>query len=613
MLPDRPHGPDLNSSGLNSKVAAAIGENKDNKEEPMKLVTENAEPLSVSFGGCSSPGVKPDNEDAFAAHQPPAGARHYKGVVACVADGVSCSDNAQQASQTSVTQFVEDYYSTPDSWPVKKSAARVLSSMNAWLFHYGQQAAYRHNGMVTTFSALVCKSTTAHIFHVGDSRVYLLQQGKLLQLTRDHTNRQLGDSAVLTRALGMDSRLEVDYLQESLTAGDLFVLTTDGFHNFVSPEKMAEAVQQSDCLESCAQALVQMAADNGSQDNISCLLVRIDSLPKEEIDEVHRQLTELEIPPVMEPGMSIDDFLIESVVHSGTRSHIYRVTEKNSGQHYILKVPSPNFAEDPQYLEGFIREQWAGRRIDNPRVMKIYQRPESSPFLYHLCEPIDGQTLSQWMLDNPRASLQSVRQITQSIVSALRVFQRLGMQHRDLKPENIMINNAGEAVLIDFGTVWVEGLEEISSVIQEDVPVGSVDYIAPELLLETIHPASDLFSLGVIVYEMLTGEMPYKSVYAKRNYRHFSDWHYRSLATARPDVPDWVDLALKQATEPDPRRRYPAYSEFLQDLTVPNKQLVARHKSAPLLERNPLLFWRLLSLLLLGLLVAEFFWNHFAN
>ncbi|MGI1678498.1 MAG: bifunctional protein-serine/threonine kinase/phosphatase [Cellvibrionaceae bacterium] len=581
-------------------------------------MTDSSAQLDVSFGGYSIAGVKSTNEDAFAAHLPSLGVRYLKGAVACIADGVSCSENAQRASQTSVTQFIEDYYSTPDAWPVKTAAARVLSSMNSWLYHYGQQSSLPHNGLVTTFSAVVCKSTTAHLFHVGDSRIYRLRSSRIEQITRDHSHKQVGSKVFLTRALGMDSRLEVDYLQEELEQDDLFILTTDGVHDYISKNTLeglfteefsASTANDSESLEKVAKKIVETALSNGSEDNISCLLCHVKELPTEQIDEVYRKLTELKIPPAMSPGMSIDGFEILSVVHSGTRSHVYLASKKDSEKKFILKAPSENFSDDPQYLDGFFREQWVGKRIDNSRVMKIYERPESSPFLYHVCEYIPGQTLRQWMYDNPNPKLEVVRELAKSIIFALRVFQRLGMTHRDLKPENIILDENNQAKIIDFGTVLVEGLEEITSPLSEEIPVGSVDYIAPEYLLGSIHPSSDLFSVGVIIYEMLCGHLPYKESTAQRYPKRFAEWRFRSILGFRKDIPVWMGLALKKATEPDPRNRYQAFSEFLHDISTPNESLISKQQQVPLIERNPVLFWQVLSSILFLVILIQFVRN----
>ncbi len=564
--------------------------------------------LHVEFGGYSTAGIKSSNEDAFAAQQPSGSARILKGVTACIADGASCSVQAQLASETAVTLFISDYYSTPDTWPVKVAASRVLSALNSWLYHHGKQSTLAHNGLVTTFSGVVIKSTTAHIFHSGDSRIYRYRDGVLEQLTRDHNYYQRDGSAVLTRALGIDSHLEVDHFSEPVAVEDCLMLTTDGVHGVLSSAQLSALLAAPEKnLETRARSIVAAALEHGSTDNASCLLMNIVDLPLEDIDEVHRQLTQLTIPPALQIGQRIDGFKVERVLHSGTRSHIYLVRGGGDKKLYVLKAPSENFAEDPQYLEGFIREQWVASRIDHAGVMKIMPRPPQSPFLYLLCEYIEGQTLRQWIFDNPKPSLAIVRDIVREIIGALRAFQRLHMTHRDLKPENIMLTGEGRVKIIDFGTVHVGGLDEVASPLKESAPVGSADYIAPEYLLGSSGSfSSDIFSLGVIVYEMLTGKLPFNlSMQQQHHLKNIHDYRYASARDVRSDLPLWVDLALQKATQPDVRLRYQVMSEFLQDLCVPNNDMLTRRRSAPLLERNPLRFWQGAALLLFVVAVIE--------
>ncbi|MDN3639096.1 bifunctional protein-serine/threonine kinase/phosphatase [Simiduia curdlanivorans] len=567
--------------------------------------------LKLRFGGSSRAGLKAENQDAFAAHLPTGSARFLKGGIACIADGVSCSENAQQASSTSVTLFIEDYFSTPDTWPVKMAAARVLSSLNSWLYHHGQQSNARHNGLVTTFSGVIFKSNTAHFFHAGDSRIYALRQGALQQITRDHCHQQAGRKTFLTRALGMDSRLEVDYQTEEIALGDTFLLTTDGIHEWLTEREMVDIIDaHQGQLEQAAAALSNAALANGSDDNLTCLLVTVDELPLAEIDEVHRSLTQLAIPPVLQEGQKIDHYEVQSIIHAGTRSHLYLVKDIHNNQLQVLKAPSENFKDDAQYLEGFIREQWVGRRLNHAGVMKILPRPDASPFLYHVCEYVEGITLRQWIYDNPKPDLKSVRDMLDKIVNSLRAFQRLSMIHRDLKPENIMIDKRGRPIIIDFGTVFVAGLGEISTPLMEHVPVGSVDYIAPEYLLgEPATDRSDLFSLAAIAYEMICGKLPFDIPDMQRNPpTQFEAWQYQSIRTHRKDVPVWLDLALRKALSPRPKFRYPAYSEFIHDLSQPNAQLMQKFESAPLLERNPVVFWKLLCALLFVVICSQYVW-----
>ncbi|WP_157134336.1 bifunctional protein-serine/threonine kinase/phosphatase [Photobacterium profundum] len=605
----------VSSSDLN-KIEVAL--NTPSKQQKSSLFSSNKKVenrLHVAMGGYSIAGVRPVNQDAFSVKLPSNNnVVKYKGIVACIADGVSCSENAQQASQTSVTQFIDEYYSTPDSWNVKKSASTVLTSLNQWLYQHGQYSDLRHNGLVTTFSGVVLKSNTAHLIHVGDSRIYRYRQGKLILLTRDHCRKQKGRNSFLTRALGMDSHLEVDYQQKSIEKGDIFFLSTDGVHEWLSNNEITaliyEGKKENRDREQQAKAIIAQAQANGSDDNLSCLLLEVLDVPSLNIEEAYNQLTEKVIPPILKVGNTIDNLKVVDVIHSGTRSHVYlvkKIEDNAEAAHYILKAPSPNFAEDLLYLEGFTREHWVGCQLNNASIMKIYDHNTSSPFLYHLCEYVEGQSLRQWMYDNPKPSFESVRIIAKGMIKAIRVFQRMEMVHRDLKPENIMLAKDGRIVIIDFGTVQVDGLDEIASPVSEDVPMGSVDYIAPEYLAgERAQHQSDIFSIGVILFEMLTGKLPYVTRPSRvvQSIPH-QDWHYISACQYREDIPFWLDITLKKACQPSPKLRYQAMSELQQDFTSPNPQIVAEYDKSPLIKRYPISFWKVVSLVLLVIVLAE--------
>jgi serine/threonine protein kinase len=325
-----------------------------------------------------------------------------------------------------------------------------------------------------------------------------------------------------------------------------------------------------------------------------------------DIDENYRQLSQLAIPPALEVGNILEDYKVLEVLFSGTRSYLYKVLNQKNNLTYALKAPSSNFSEDPIYLRGFAQEQWIGQQINHVNVMNILPRPTDSQFMYHVCELIEGQTLRQWMIDNPLPSLEQVRSILKPVIAALRCMQRLDMVHRDLKPENIMISHNQEVKLIDFGTVQVAALREISIEDEDDTPVGSVNYVAPEYLLTNqCDHVSDIFSLGVIAYEMLTNTLPYKPfIYKDYRPKHLGEWQYIPIHQTKCKLPMWVDMALRKASAPNPANRYQALSEFLNDLHQPNEAHLAAIKSAPLLERNPLLFWKVTCALLL---IANFY------
>ncbi|WP_111978922.1 bifunctional protein-serine/threonine kinase/phosphatase [Algibacillus agarilyticus] len=557
--------------------------------------------LKVNVGGYSSAGIKVVNQDAFAVKVASGSMLKHKGVVAAIADGVSSSERSQEAAQIAVTQFISDYYATPDTWSVGQSSARVITALNSWL--YNQNRNLHADALVSTFSSIVFKSCTAYIFHVGDSRVYRKEGKRWHSITRDHVHATR-DQDILTRALGIDSHLEVDFHQVDLVDGDLFFLTTDGFHRFVSFKEVDEALASHDSLEACAAALCKQAVVNGSDDNLSCVILQVEHIPHEDINEAHKQISSLAIPPVLEIGQSLEGYQVCRVLFSGTRSHVYLV-EDDHGKQYVLKTPSDYYNDDSLYLDGFLREEWIGKRLNHTHIMKVFPRSENSRFMYHLCEYLDGQNLRQWMVDNPKPSLEQVRKMTIEICKGLRHFQRNGMLHRDIKPENIIVDRFGQIKIIDFGTVRVEGIEEINSAIKEDIPVGSVDYIAPEFIVERGRHRvgdfrSDMYSLALMAYEMLSGKLPYNLNDLRNNMPDtYSAWVYSELSVYRKDVPKWMDLALAKACDPNPANRQSAYSEFLADIQKPNISLVSKHEQMPFMQRDPLRFWKSVSFIML--------------
>lgn len=573
------------------------------------------EALDAIVGGYSTAGRKERNDDAFVAHVPRSAAlRQVKGVVGCVSDGISSSNNSHLASQTTVLQFTDDYYSAPDTWAARDAASRSLNALNRWLAAQSRDSSNAGHGWITTFSALILKAQTAHVFHVGDCRIYHYRDGKLRCLTKDHVQTIAGGETVLTGALGADVHLRVDYRDVLVSPGDLFLLLSDGVHSEFSLGDLTKFVAErthtkTEDLEAAAQQLCELAYEKGSDDNLSCLMMKVTSLPEESVDDAHLRLTHRRIPPRLSVGNKIDHYQVERVLHSGTRSHVYLVRDLKDKVRYVLKAPSRNFEEDLSYLEAFAREQWVGQRFSDPGLMKVLPKGENSPFLYAILDYIEGPTLRQWMLDNPTPSLSKVRAIVSELIRVVRVLHRAGMVHRDLKPENIIVPDQGSLVLIDFGTIKIAGLDEgYASGQHGETPQGSVDYIAPETLFgQPATGASDLFSIGSITYEMLTGSPAYKLEPSGTRWpKTYAGWRYRPARYLREDIPDWVDHALEKCVAPDPAERYHAMSEFEHDLNQPGAWALSRQSHVPLKDRDPLLFWKYVALLLAVVAAAQF-------
>lgn len=563
--------------------------------------------LKLSVGQHSHRGRKEANQDFHGALIPQEPALSLKGIAIVIADGISSSNVSHIASETAVKSFLTDYYCTPESWSVKTSAQRVLAATNSWLHAQTRHSQYRYDqdkGYVCTVSALVIKSATAHIFHVGDARVYRMSGRSIEQITHDHRIVVSSEQNYLSRALGMNAQLEIDYHTLQITPGDVFVLLTDGVYEFVSEQNLAAAIARGDAeLDVIAKAIVDEAFSHGSGDNLTVQIVRVDDVPEGDGRDVFSDTATLPPPPLLDARMLFDGYRIVRDIHSSSRSHIYLAVDIETDTLVAIKIPSIDLRDDPAYLKRFMMEEWTARRIDSPHVLKAAPPARARNFLYVVMEYVEGQTLTQWMIDNPSPDLETFRDIVEQIARGLRAFHRREMLHQDLRPENILIDKTRTVKIIDFGSTSVTGVIETEAPPERIEVLGTQQYSAPEYFLgDNGSPRSDMFSLGVIAYEMLTGRLPYDTQIAKARTRaQFRKLTYQTATDDRHAIPVWIDGALRRAVHPEPGKRYESLSEFTFDLRRANAKYSA---PLPLLERDPLLFWKSATALLACAVVA---------
>ncbi|WP_439405342.1 protein kinase domain-containing protein [Bradyrhizobium sp. DASA03076] len=567
--------------------------------------------LRISIGQHSDKGRKPVNQDFHGALIPTEPLLSLKGIAVVLADGISSSALSQVASESAVKSFLTDYYCTSESWTVKHSARRVLEATNSWLHAETRRSQYaydRDKGYVCTFTAMVVKSTTAHIFHVGDCRIYRIAGKALEQLTEDHRIIVSSEQTYLGRALGINPQIEIDYQAIQVEPGDIFLLATDGAYEFVDHRFVTSTLAASAAdLDAAAQTMVEEAYRRGSDDNITVQILRIDEIPRTGPVDIFGGTAELPLPPLLEPRALFDGYRIVREVHASSRSHIYLAidTETETEEMVALKIPSIDLRDDAAYLKRFLMEEWIARRIDSPHVLKPRLRSRRRNYLYVATEFIEGQTLRQWMLDNPRPDLETVRGIVDQVAAGLRAFHRMEMLHQDLRPDNILIDKTGTAKIIDFGAVKVAGVIEAAANPADAEILGTVQYTAPEYFLgEGGSPRSDMFSLASICYQMLTGSLPYGAQLARIRGRSDA-WKLRYRPASHDDraVPVWIDGALRKALHPDPNKRHEDLFEFTYELRNPNPAYLST-RTTPLLERNPLLFWKLTTVTLACVVVV---------
>lgn len=560
--------------------------------------------LKVSIGQYSTAGIKQQNQDFHGVYLPEGHVLKQKGIACVIADGIGSSNVSHLAAETAVGSFLSDYYCTSDAWSTQTSAERVIRATNSWLYAQTQQSQGRFDkdrGYVCTLSALILKQQQAHIFHVGDSRIYRIRDHEIELLTHDHRVWLSSREHYLSRALGADYRIEIDYRNIELKEKDIFLLMTDGVYEFVTDQQLLDLTLIDADLNQLAKALVEKALEQGSDDNLSLQVIRVEQLP--ELNQFHIQ-QDYVFPQQLSKGEVFEGYVIDKILHQNHRSCLY-LAHDTQQQPLVIKTLGVDLQQDKNAVEQFQLEDWVSKRLKHDNLMQCYPHNTEKKYLFQCYEYLQGETLAQWLHRQEKPlKLDDILPILQQTALALNAMHRLEMLHQDIRPKNIMVLNAENAMkikLIDYGSTAVRGLVEINPK-NANRALGTLAFMAPEYFIDhspSVH--SDQFSLAVMAYYLLTKQLPYGTDLARCNsLKQLKKVQYHSIRKYRPDLPIWLDKILGQALSIEPTHRFEALSELIHNLTHPSKELL-NSKPPAIIERDPLRFWQM-SCAVLGLL-----------
>ena len=560
--------------------------------------------LKVSIGQYSTAGVKQQNQDFHGVYLPEGHVLKQKGIACVIADGIGSSNVSHLAAETAVGSFLSDYYSTSDAWSTQTSAERVIRATNSWLYAQTQQSQGRFDkdrGYVCTLSALILKQQQAHVFHVGDSRIYRIRDHEIELLTHDHRVWLSSREHYLSRALGADYRIEIDYRNIELKEKDIFLLMTDGVYEFVTDQQLLDLILVDADLNQLAKAFVEKALEQGSDDNLSFQVIRVEQLP--ELNQFHIQ-QDYVFPQQLSKGEVFEGYVIDKILHQNHRSCLY-LAHDTQQQPLVIKTLGVDLQQDKYAVEQFQLEDWVSKRLKHDNLMQCYPHNTEKKYLFQCYEYLQGETLAQWLHRQEKPlNLDEILPILQQTALALNAMHRLEMLHQDIRPKNIMVINAENAMkikLIDYGSTAVRGLVEINPK-NANRALGTLAFMAPEYFIDhspSVH--SDQFSLAVMAYYLFTKQLPYGTDLARCNsLKQMKKVQYHSIRKYRPDLPIWLDKILGQALSIEPIHRFEALSELIHNLMHPSKELL-NSKPPAIIERDPLRFWQI-SCTVLGLL-----------
>ncbi|WP_137936929.1 bifunctional protein-serine/threonine kinase/phosphatase [Chitinivorax sp. B] len=559
-------------------------------------------PLSIDVGSHTLIGPKLRNEDALGVVTPEQDLLMTKGVAVVVADGVSGCEHGDEAAKAVVKGILADYYATPETWAIPQALDRVLTALNRWLAGQNGQGQQR---FVSTMAVWVARGQRYVIGHAGDTRVYRYRQDQLQLLTTDHVWDRPGMQHVLKRAIGLDDNLVVDFSEGQLQVGDVFLLVTDGVWEPLGDLRLHQLLQLHDDPQCAAAAITQAAQSAGSQDNMSCVVLRVAAMATETFADRLAGMRHLPLPGRLRTGTLIDDFEVLRPLHESRSTRLLLVQQQRSGRRYVLKTLQPQLAPDETAQAALLTEEWLGKKLTGhyfPQILPLVQRST----LYYVMSWHEGQTLAQRAVAGQRFSIAEVTTLGIRLGKALGVLHRLNILHRDIKPENLLLTNDDKLKVLDLGVASCPGL----TVDDPHSTPGTPSYMAPELFAGQVTSVqSDLYAAGVTLYWLLTAHYPYGEI---EPFQHPRFGDPVPPTRYRPDIPVWLENALLKAVARDPKLRFETAEEWGLVMERGEHQPVFTRRVSPLAERQPLRVWQsvsgillILNLLLLYLLVAR--------
>ena len=561
--------------------------------------------LQLGLGVATQSGRRQRNEDFAGAILGSASQRASHGVAAAIADGMGGAKGGREAAELVVRGFLDGYYGKSETLGVQRAASQVMDSLNRWICSMGRNDAGLA-GMGCTFTGLVLRGRTAHVLHVGDTRLYRLTGERLLRLTEDHTLSQPELTHILYRAIGIEETMRLDYSRHSVDIHDRFMLCCDGVHGVLSDTDLSAILGRRTAPEDAANDIIAEALAAGSSDNVTALVIDVIALPPVDQVSLGTAIASLPIAELPKPGDVVDGFRIETLLSDGRYSRLFIAEDSEDGNRVVLKFPHPRVTTEVAYKAAFIREAWVAARVRSPWVGRVMELPpDRQTRLYTIMPFYDGQTLERRLDKGKPLTLEEGREIGIRLAKAVSTLHRNGIIHRDIKPDNVILEHQGSLKLVDLGVALIPGMDEFP---QQDIP-GTASFMAPELFAgEQGDEKSDLYALGVTLFRALTGAYPYGEVEPFTRPRFGKP---AALTKLRPDLPVWFEAVLSRAIAIDPADRHGDVMELAIELeNGPVGSLIDPRRPVPLYDRNPLLFWKVVSALLAIIIGAMAFHRH---
>ena len=546
--------------------------------------------LKFEIGQSSLVGPRERNEDYVGVVTPINEQLSIKGSLIAVADGVSGNAGGGEASEMTIRNISTDYFATPDTWEPSTALDKVITAANRWLI--SQANANRDlAGMATTLSLIILRGQRYYLAHVGDTRIYLLRNNVLTQLTTDHVWDRPDMRHVLKRAVGLDAHLSVDLAEGALQVGDIFALMTDGVWETLGEKSIHEGLKKFNNVQMIAEHLTKTALHQQSADNSTAVIVKITAVGEDTLTERIAGGKHLTLPPKLNVNESIDGFIVEDILHESRASLLYKVRQNSTKQLFVLKTLQPALNSDIESCNGLLNEEWLGKRVVSQYIPQVLTLSiENRSKLYFVMSWHEGATLQQRLDHGHYFTVAGTAKIGMDITRGIGALHRLNIIHRDIKPANIHQASDQRLRILDLGVALSTGAEMIGATQNPGTP----SFMAPELFDGAVANAqTDIYAAGVTLYHLLTRKYPYGEV---EPFQHPKFGIPTPLTRYRPDIPYWLENIVLKAIARDPKMRFETAEEMLLALEHGELKPLFAPARTPLIARARLVKWQWIAI-----------------
>jgi serine/threonine protein phosphatase PrpC len=518
--------------------------------------------------------VRTNNEDCVGTWEPPdLNDRRTKGYVLALADGVGGQARGEVASQLAVSTALHEFQNAAPGTAPNQVIWKIFNAANLAIYDDSMKNPGAGK-MATTLLTGIFRNNELTVGHVGDCRLYLFQDGRLRRVTNDHSyagvQLKLGlitveeaknspNRSLLTRSVGQEPMIRVDYHRILLSRGDRVLMCSDGLYSCVTEGEIFNAISKLEPEQACRE-LVGLAERRMGEDNISCQIAHIDAVERLSYyggKTIYEKVADDTMGTDLEPGQLLDGrFELTDMVSRSGMATIFKANDKQTGQTVALKIPFMQFESDPGFYSRFEREEKIGLTLNHPYILRV-EKVENKSRPYIVMEFLEGQTLAHLMRSVRPMPEKDALKIAAFICDALHYMHDHEVTHRDLKPENIMICNDGSIRIMDFGIAKFEGQRRLT--FGGFTPtMGTPDYMAPEQVKgKRGDPRTDIYALGAILYEMITGNPPFEGAnpFLIMNARLSGD--PIPPRQVNPNISPQVEELIMHAMARNPADRYP--------------------------------------------------------